>query len=177
MSTKKTIERISKSKRHRAAFVSSQISIGIPFQIRALRKHRKWDQKRLALEAGMLQPRISLMERPGYSNLSLDTLKKLAAAFDVALVVKFAPWGELIRWSDKFSPDDFQVVGFAEESAEFNAPSANVIAFNYLETVKDTGTVRRTQVTGSDYTHKLGNVVAPTIDNTSDSTAAIYQAA
>ena len=115
MNTKKTTERLKKGKEHRAAFVGSQISIGIPFQIRALRKQRKWDQRKLADKAGMLQPRISAVEKPGYGNLTLETLKRLAAAFDVALVVRFAPFSELIRWSDKFSPDDFNALGFDEE--------------------------------------------------------------
>ena len=104
MSTKKT-EILKKSKEHRAAFVASQINIGIPFQIRALRKQRQWDQKVLAEKAGMAQPRIALMERPGHGELTLKTLKRLADAYDVALVVRFAPFSELVDWSDKFSPD------------------------------------------------------------------------
>lgn len=116
MSTKKTTERLSKSKAHRAAYVSSQISIGLPFQIRALRKQRKWDQKKLAEEAGMAQPRISLMENAGYGSFTLEVLKRLANAFDVALVVRFAPFSELIRWSDEFAPDTFKVPSFTDES-------------------------------------------------------------
>lgn len=125
--------RLRKNKEHRAAYVSSQINIGIPFQIRALRKQRKWDQKNLALEAGMLQPRISAMESPGYGSLNLDTLQRLAAAFDVALIVRFAPFGELIRWSDGFSPDDFVIPSFGDE-VELPGSNENRVAFSYLDT-------------------------------------------
>lgn len=136
MSTKRTMERLKRSKPNRAAFVASQINIGIPFQIRALRKQREWDQKKLAHESGMLQPRISAMEKPGYGSLTLETLKRLAAAFDVALVVRFAPFSELVRWHDKFSPDEFAIPDFDEELSSVSESSeGNVIAFNYLSIV------------------------------------------
>lgn len=138
MSTRKTTERLKKSKQHRAAYVASQINIGVPFQIRALRKQRKWDQKTLAEEAGMAQPRISAMENAGYGSFTLDTLKRLASAFDVALIVRFSPFSELIRWSDKFSPDDFAVPSFEEELEQVESSTArNVLAFNYLSTAVD----------------------------------------
>jgi transcriptional regulator with XRE-family HTH domain len=137
VSTKKTTERLKTSKQHRAAYVASQINIGIPFQIRALRKQRDWEQKRLAAEADMAQPRISAMESPGYGNFNLETLKRLASAFDVALVVRFAPFSELMRWSDNFSPDDFQVLGFNEELEKVDTSTDNVVAFNYLTTARN----------------------------------------
>jgi hypothetical protein len=55
------------------------------------------------------------MEQAGYGNFTLNTLKKLAAAFDVALVVKFAPFGELINWAEHFSPDTFAVPSAADD--------------------------------------------------------------
>lgn len=134
MTTTKTVEKLKKGKQHRAAFVASQISISIPFQVRALRKQRGWDQKRLAAEANMLQPRVSTIETPGKGDLNLDTLKRLAAAFDVALVVHFAPFSELARWSDQFSPDEFAVIGFQEELARLESVPDNVVALDYVST-------------------------------------------
>lgn len=134
------MERLKKSKQHRAAYVSSQINIGVPFQIRALRKQRKWDQKTLAKEAGMAQPRISAMENAGDEGFRLDTLQRLANAFDVALIVRFAPFGDLIRWSDKFSPDDFSVPSFEEELEQVESSTVgNVLALNYLSTAFEAG--------------------------------------
>lgn len=139
VSTKKTMERLKKSKQHRAAYVSSQINIGLPFQVRALRKQREWDQKTLAEEAGMAQPRISAMENAGYGSFTIETLKRLADAFDVALIVRFAPFSELIRWSDKFSPDDFTVPGFEKELGQVESSAGNVLVFNYLSIANETG--------------------------------------
>ena len=46
----------------RDSFVASHISINIGSQIFALREARGWSQKKLAAEAGMVQPQISLLE-------------------------------------------------------------------------------------------------------------------
>ena len=107
--------KLKKSKELREAFVSSQIEVGIPFQIRALRTQRGMDQKALAKSTGMAQPRISAIESPGYGSFTLDTLKRVAAAFDVALIVRFASFSELVRLSDDFSPDDFVVACFEDD--------------------------------------------------------------
>ena len=103
------------SKEYRDAFVGSQISVGLPFQIRALREQRGWKQSRLAELTGMLQPRISAMESPGGVKFTLETLRRLASAFDVALMVKFVPFSELLRSSEEFNPDTFVVASFAED--------------------------------------------------------------
>ncbi|MBS1842735.1 MAG: helix-turn-helix transcriptional regulator [Acidobacteria bacterium] len=121
----KWIEKLKKGKPYREAFVTSQISVGIPFQIRALREQRGLGQKQLAEAAGMLQPRISAMEKPGNGSLNLETLKRLAGAFDVGLIVKFVPFTELTQWADDFSPDTFFVASFEdEEAAKPSAESA-----------------------------------------------------
>jgi transcriptional regulator with XRE-family HTH domain len=103
---------------YRGSFVESQINIGIPFQIRALRKQRNWTQPELADRAGMKQSRISAIEKPGGPKLNIDTLCRLASAFDVALDVRFVPFGELVQRSDGFDPDSFSVKSFPEELAE-----------------------------------------------------------
>jgi transcriptional regulator with XRE-family HTH domain len=100
---------------YRKAFVASQINIGIPFQLRAMLKDRDWTQEKLAERTGMLQPRISAILKPGKTRLNIETLRRLAEAFDCALIVRFAPFSELINWSDKFRPDEFRVPAFDEE--------------------------------------------------------------
>jgi len=130
VSTKsKLIQKLRKRKDYREAFVASQISTGIPFQIRALRKAQNWSQEKLAEVTQMLQPRICAMEQAGYGDFTLNTLKKLAAAFDVGLVVRFAPFGEMVNWADAFSPDTFNVPSSKEDPvllqrAGQNEPSA-----------------------------------------------------
>jgi hypothetical protein len=65
----------------------------------------------------MKQPRISAMEKPGGAHFTLETLRRLAEAFDVALIVRFAPFGELLDWSHKFNPDTFRIPNFEAEQA------------------------------------------------------------
>jgi transcriptional regulator with XRE-family HTH domain len=101
---------------YRTAFVASQINVGIPFQIKALMKGRGWTQEQLAERTGMLQPRISAMLRPGKVRPNIETLRRYAEAFDCGLLVRFATYSELARWSEEFDPDTFQVPSFAEET-------------------------------------------------------------
>jgi transcriptional regulator with XRE-family HTH domain len=100
---------------YRNAFVASQINIGIPFQLRALMKARGWTQEQLAARTGMLQPRISAMLKPGKVRPNIETLRRMAEAFDVGLVVRFAPFSELARWSEEFDPERFDVPSFESD--------------------------------------------------------------
>lgn len=106
-----------KSPEYRAGFVAAQINIGIPFQIRALVRASGLKQEEIAKKAGMLQPRISTMQKPGGAKFTLETLRRLAAAFDVALIVKFVPFGELVDWSESFNPETFSVTDFEHDIA------------------------------------------------------------
>jgi len=68
----------------------------IALQIKALRLRRGWSQAELARRAGMKQSRISDMEKVDYSSWSVKTLRRLAEAFDLPLVVRFESWGSLL---------------------------------------------------------------------------------
>lgn len=107
-----------RDKDYRDAYVASQIRIGIPFQIRALRKSRGWKQDQLAEHAKMEQPRISEIEKPGERRPNIETLLRIAAAFDVGLEVRFLPYSELIDHSESFDPNDFRIKTFVEEIKE-----------------------------------------------------------
>ena len=113
---KKLIEEL-KDKEYRDAFVEEHIDTGIPFQIRALReqKGREWTQKELGMRTGMAQETISRLEDPNYGKLTLKTLKRIASAFDVALMVRFVPFSELVEWELKLTPDSLTPSGFEED--------------------------------------------------------------
>ena len=112
----RTTKRLAKSKAHRDAFVSAHIKEGLSFQVRALRKQRKWSQKKLGTIAGFEQSKISDFENPNYpSDLNLDTVKRLASAFDVALVIRFVSFGEQISWVSDLVPDSLQVRSFSDD--------------------------------------------------------------
>lgn len=104
-----------KDKQYRHGLVSAQIEVDLPLQIRALRKTLVGTQPELSKITGMKQSRISAMEKPGGAHFTLETLRRLAEAFDVALIVRFAPFSELLSWSDRFDPDAFRVSSFGEE--------------------------------------------------------------
>lgn len=105
------IDRLINSKESRASYMRAKLGVNIASQIRALRRrHSNMTQEALALEAGMKQPRISAMERPGATKFNLETLIRLASAFKVGLIVKFASFGEMLAWENQFSQDLFDVV-------------------------------------------------------------------
>ena len=107
-----------RDKQYREAFVASQIGVGIPFQIRAIRQSREMTQPELARAAGMSQPRISEIENPGARNLNLQTLLRIAAAFDVALEVRFLSFGEFIDRVENIDPNSIEIDSFEVELAK-----------------------------------------------------------
>lgn len=103
------------NKAYRDVFVSEQINTGLAFQIRALRDQRGWSQGELGTRAEMAQPRISVMEDANYARFSLNTLKRLASAFDVGLVVRFAPFSELVGNFENLTARSLEAASFAED--------------------------------------------------------------
>jgi transcriptional regulator with XRE-family HTH domain len=103
------------NKAYRDVFVSEQINTGLAFQIRALRSQRDWSQAELGTRAEMAQSRISVMEDANYARFSLNTLKRLASAFDVGLVVRFAPFSELVGNFENLSPHSLEAAPFSED--------------------------------------------------------------
>jgi transcriptional regulator with XRE-family HTH domain len=104
---------------YRHAWVESHIKDGIAFQIRSMRKARGWDQTRLAIEAFNnpdLQSMVSRYESSDYGKYSLRTLLDLAKTFDVGLIVRFAPFSELIHWEEEeFSKAENPIPSFDQE--------------------------------------------------------------
>ncbi len=110
----KLIHRL-RDREHRDAFVSAQIDVGIPFQIRALREQRNETQAALSARTGMAQAWISKLENINYKGFSLKTLKKVASMFDVGLVIRFVPISQLVEWELNLSNDSLLVPSFGDE--------------------------------------------------------------
>lgn len=119
----------------RVAYTKSTVGINITSQILALRKRRGLTQEDLATEAGMKQPRISAMERPG-ALVSVDTLIRLASAFKVGLVVKFVPFSEMLKWENSYSQDSFNAT-VIEEDKEFLEPRETAASSGLVEIEED----------------------------------------
>lgn len=84
------------SKVYRETYVTSSLDDRLAAQIRALRLVRGWNQSELAERCEMSQSRVSLLEN-SCSNASLNSLKRIASAYDVGLSVKFVSFSELIN--------------------------------------------------------------------------------
>jgi transcriptional regulator with XRE-family HTH domain len=106
-----------KDKEYREAFVASHINNGISFQIKTMRENRNnMTQAELANLTGMKQTAISRLENPTYGHFTLNTLKNIASAFDVALMVKFVPFSELVKWDLNLSSESLNASSFKQDS-------------------------------------------------------------
>jgi transcriptional regulator with XRE-family HTH domain len=106
-----------RDKEFRAEYSAENIRTGIAYQIRALREKRGWSQKKLGEEASKPQNVISRLENPEYGKLNIQTLNELAAAFDVALLVRFVSFGELTAHVADLSPEALAVPEFSADPA------------------------------------------------------------
>lgn len=115
MTYKEELLKYLKDKEYRDAFVSSHIDNGIPFQIKTMRDNRKMTQEELGELAEMKQAAISRLENPNYGSFTLKTLKGIASAFDVALIVRFIPFSDLVKWDLDLSSETLNVLSFNED--------------------------------------------------------------
>lgn len=110
------ISRLARGKEYRESFVENEITVGVPFQIRAMREDRGWTQKDLGERTGKRQSVISQLESPGYGKLTLTSLRVLADAFDVGLMVRFVPFSELAWRGASISVIDHAVPSFRDDA-------------------------------------------------------------
>lgn len=101
-------------KEYRDAYVETGVDIGLAFQVRALRLKRGWTQKELGKRAGLQQSAVSRVEG-GNHRMSIETLLKLARAFDTALSVRFVSFGQFLLERRRLDPETLAVEGFEEE--------------------------------------------------------------
>ena len=104
-----------RDKDYRDLYVAEHIRQGIAFQIRMMREDRGWTQSDLGERMGMAQETISQLEDPDYGRLTLRTLKRLGSAFDVAPIVRFAPFSHLVDWIVSLSSDRLVVPSFEHD--------------------------------------------------------------
>ena len=130
------------NKEYRDSFVASNISNTVAAQIYTLREGRGWTQKELAKRAGMNQSRIPALEDPNLENFEIGTLKRIASAFDVALVVRFVPFSELTEWTASLSEEKLAVPEFAHDSLSArpaNASSIQIVEINVAPYLRSGG--------------------------------------
>ena len=103
-------------KEYRDAYADECLDTMIATQIKVLREQRGMTQGQLAVATGMKQPRIPVLEDATYSNWSINTLKRFAKAFDVALSVKFETFSKLIEDFENLSRESLQRPAFENDT-------------------------------------------------------------
>lgn len=107
-------------KERRQAYLEASIEQGIAWQIKLNREAREWSQKELAKRIGTHQSAISRIEDPEYGGYRIETLLKIANAFDCALKIKFVEYSELAVESQKLSELDQIAAPFTAELEIFS---------------------------------------------------------
>ncbi len=103
------------NKEYRDALAVEHVNTTLAIQIHKMREARQWKQSDLANRLNKHQETISQWENPDYGRYSISTLKELACAFDVALLVKFIPFNELVADMVNLSPVRLCPPSFDEE--------------------------------------------------------------
>lgn len=86
----------------RAALLDEVLSVAIPTELRRLREDRKWTQLDVARRAKMPQSQVARLETVGAPLPSIKTLQRLAAVYDVALLVSFDSWSNFLVWASAY---------------------------------------------------------------------------
>lgn len=111
------ISKLLESRDARESYIRASLNVLIPSQIRSLRLRETWTQQDLGKASDMKQARISAIESPGAVSFSLETLIRLAAAFQVDLQVRFVPHSYKLDWENGFSQDRFTVTKLPQDHA------------------------------------------------------------
>lgn len=112
---RKLLERL-KDKLFRDSFVSAHARAGIAHQIRALRGERKWSQADLAAKVDTTQSVISRWEDPSYGKYSFQKILELASIFDVAVIVRFVSFSELLNRTEDVSSEALAATDFLKDT-------------------------------------------------------------
>ena len=100
---------------YRHSYIEECLNTLIATQIKVLREQREMTQSGLAKKAEMLQPRLSVMENADYSSWSVNTLKRLARAFDLALTVRFESFSEAVLDFEEMSKETLSRPSFKDD--------------------------------------------------------------
>jgi transcriptional regulator with XRE-family HTH domain len=115
-----------RDKKFRDSFVSARVDGGTAFQVRYMREKEGWTQEELARRLATSQNAVWRLESPNYGKANIGTLKRIASTFDVALIVRFVRFSELVNHVLNQTTDSVTVDSFDEdyELWEQEAPAA-----------------------------------------------------
>ncbi|HXE06570.1 MAG TPA: helix-turn-helix transcriptional regulator [Acidobacteriaceae bacterium] len=104
------------SEDYRAGYAESFMNSWVAAQIKVLREQRGLSQQELADIMGTKQAGICRWERTNYSAWKVQTLARLARAFDVRLRISFEEFGTLPDELDKFGREFLKREAYADDS-------------------------------------------------------------
>lgn len=134
-----------KDKEFRDSFVSEHVRTGIAYQITGLREEAGWSQSELGRRAGKPQNVISRLEDPEYGRPTIQTLLEIASAFDVALLVRFVPFSELLERTQDVTTAALRVPSFSKDTfVKTSAPVSHQLVFDHQGPFSGFGTHRKT---------------------------------
>ena len=122
-------------KEYRDAFVASHITKGVALAFRETRRKQELSQEALAEKAQTKQKVISNLESLNYGNFSVNSLKRVASALDIALLVTPVSFGQFVDWIVNLSPESFAIPSFDQDkglalehqhSSPFNTATASI---------------------------------------------------
>jgi len=119
--------------KYRHAYVDEFTDAYIATQIKVLREQRKLKQAELGELAGMKQSQISELEDVNNRSWKVRTLKRLAKAFDLVLVVRFEQFGQVLPDIGNMNRENLERAGFKDDpvfcqTANEKAPASSGIA-------------------------------------------------
>jgi transcriptional regulator with XRE-family HTH domain len=127
----KTLKRSFEDKEYRHGYVDEFLNSYIATQIKVLREQRGLSQAELAELAGMMQPRISVMENVNYSSWSIKILRKLAEAFGLTLCVSFESFGKRVEDIKRFGREALEKMSF-DDDPYFQAENERLASQNEM---------------------------------------------
>ena len=101
---------------YRHSYVDSFVDSYLATQIKVLREQRGLTQTALAGLAKMKQSQISRLEDVNNSSWNVGTLKKIARALDLVLVVRFESFGKILPDVEGFGRSALERVSFDNDA-------------------------------------------------------------
>ena len=120
---------------YRHAYVDEFTDAFIATQIKVIREQQDLTQVQLAEKAGMKQSQVSALEDVNNRSWKVRTLKKIARAFDLVLVVRFEPFGKVLPDIGRLDRATLERTSFSDDAvfsnraatASSDSPSAGAL--------------------------------------------------
>ena len=104
------------NKRFRDSYVSANVRRFLAMQLRTLRGHLS--QEEFGELIGIPQSVVSRYEDPSYGKFSLETLLKIAAKLDRALIARIVDYPAFLRFTEDVSPQALCPDGYDQDAVD-----------------------------------------------------------